>query len=153
MKRPKAVEHRFAARSLADGCEQPMLESLEAAVDEVLLAREVVEDRGRRDLGDAGDLGDADLLEAALAEQAPGGVGQQLPCSLLLSFPASKRAARRRPRSGASGREPPTFGFRAQTIPAAPCWLQPLTAAGTRVGAVEFRQTAAAQLTRATVLA
>jgi hypothetical protein len=89
MKRPKAVEHRFAARSLADGCEQPMLESLEAAVDEVLLAREVVEDRGRRDLGDAGDLGDADLLEAALAEQAPGGVGQQLLCSLLLSFPES----------------------------------------------------------------
>ena len=47
-----------------------MLERVHALVDEVLLRREVVEDRLLGDIGGPGDLGDADLLEATLQKGA-----------------------------------------------------------------------------------
>src|SRR5262249_40067344 len=83
-------EQRLAVGALADRGEQPLLESLEAAKDQVLLAREVVENRLLPHLRFTGDLGDAHLLEAALAEQAAGGFGEQLPRPLFLPLPESQ---------------------------------------------------------------
>ena len=57
--------------------------------EQVLLGREVVEDRVGRDPGGPGHLDHRDLLEAALGEQAHGGVGQELPGLLLLEFAKS----------------------------------------------------------------
>ena len=55
-------------------------------VDEVLLGREVVEDRLLGDVGGARDLGDGDALEAALGEQPPRGLRDQLARLLLLAL-------------------------------------------------------------------
>ena len=60
----------LSVRALADRSEQLVLEDFEAAVDQVFLAWEVVEDGLLRHFGFPSDLGDAHLLEATLAEQA-----------------------------------------------------------------------------------
>ena len=63
------VDDGRARRALADRRQELVLEDLEAAVDEILLAREVVEDGRRRDLGRARDVGHGDGVEAARGEE------------------------------------------------------------------------------------
>ena len=75
----EGLQDRLAAWAIADRSEELVLEALEAAVDEVFLGWEVVEDGCLGYVGFAGDLGDADRLEAALGEEPSGGVGEQLP--------------------------------------------------------------------------
>src|SRR5262249_43547854 len=77
---------RLAGWTVADGSEEIVLEALEPAVDEVFFRREVVEDGRLGDVRFAGDLGDADALEAALGKQPPGGLGDELPSLLLLAL-------------------------------------------------------------------
>ena len=55
--------------------------------EEIFLRREVVEDGLLRDAGLGGDLGDRDLVEAALDEQAHRHVGDLLPRRQLLRLP------------------------------------------------------------------
>ena len=54
---------------------------------QVLLSREVVEDRLLRDVGGDRDLGDGDGVEAALGKQPAGGRGNRLPSDALLAGP------------------------------------------------------------------
>ena len=91
---PERVEHRLARRALADRREQLLLERLEPPVDEVFLGREVVVDRLLGHVRRAGDLRDRHPLEPALGEQAPGGLGDQLPRLLLLALPQPAGPAR-----------------------------------------------------------
>src|SRR3954453_11417848 len=56
---------------------------------EVLLAREVVEDRLRRDAGRRRHLGDRDVVEALLQEEARGHIRDQLPSLALLALTKS----------------------------------------------------------------
>ena len=72
--------------ALADGREQLLLERLEPPVDEVFLGREVVVDRLLGDVGLARHLRDGDPVEAALGEQAPRSLGDQLPHLVLLAL-------------------------------------------------------------------
>ena len=65
-----------------------VLERVHALVDEILFRREVVEDGLLGDVGGAGHLGDADLLEAALEEETLRRLGDR-PAGLML-FPLSK---------------------------------------------------------------
>jgi hypothetical protein len=77
---------RLPGRPLADGLDQLGPERLQPVEEQVFLGREVVEHRRHRDLGLAGDLGHRDPLEAAVGEQPPGRVGDQLACLLLLAL-------------------------------------------------------------------
>jgi hypothetical protein len=95
-------EHALAGWSLADRRQQLLLEGLEAAVEEVLLGREVVEDGRRRDLRLPRDLRHGHPVEAALGEQSPGGVGDQLPRALLLALAQTELG-------GHVGRVPPNL--------------------------------------------
>jgi EmrB/QacA subfamily drug resistance transporter len=82
-------QDRLVRVALANRVEEPLLEELHAAEEEVLLCREVVEDGLPRDLGFAGDLIDGDGVEAVLLEQAPRSLGDRLPCPLLLPLAKS----------------------------------------------------------------
>jgi hypothetical protein len=81
------AEDRLAWLALANGREQPILECLQALVDELGLRGEVVVHSLRVDLSRLGDLSDGDLVEAALDKQAQRGVSDQLPGASLLPLP------------------------------------------------------------------
>ena len=59
----------------------------EVVEDDVLLAREVGEERARRDVGGRGDVGDRHVLEAALVEQRHRALDDLLARALLLALP------------------------------------------------------------------
>jgi hypothetical protein len=82
----KRREGRLARRPGADRLGQPVAERFKAPVEQVLLGPEVVVDGRLGDLRPARHLGDADLVEPAVDEQRPGGVGDQLPCLFLLQL-------------------------------------------------------------------
>jgi hypothetical protein len=84
-------ERRLAGLAFADRLQQLVLEGLKAPVDEVLLGGEVVEHRLLGDLRGPRDLRHGDALEAALAEEAPGGLGDELARLLLLALPQPRR--------------------------------------------------------------
>src|SRR6476469_9973778 len=84
-------ERRLAGRALADRPKQLVLEGLKPPVDEILLGREVVEDRLLGHLGGARDLGHRDALEAALAEQATRRLGDEPARLLLLALAQARR--------------------------------------------------------------
>src|ERR687887_41212 len=91
---PVLVENETAERgqdrrsglAASHGVDHRLLELLEAMVEELGLAGEVVVDRLRVDVGLAGDLGDGDGVEAALEEELASGVSDQLPRALLLAL-------------------------------------------------------------------
>lgn len=59
----------------------------QAAEQEFFLRPDVREERLHGDVGRVGDLGNGDVIEVPLAEQAPGGSDDRLTCQPLLSFP------------------------------------------------------------------
>ena len=61
-----------------NGLQQPGAEGLQPGVEQVLLGGEVVEQRRRSDVGQPRHLGHRHPLEAAVGEQPPGGLGEQL---------------------------------------------------------------------------
>ena len=63
------AQRRFALRSLPHRSQELVLERVHALVDEVLLRREVVEDRLLGDIGGPGDLGDAEAAPAPLRKR------------------------------------------------------------------------------------
>ena len=73
----------------ANGFEQLLLECLEPAVEQVFLRREVVEDRGGRDVGGSCHLRDRHGVEAAFREQRQRRVGNGGAHLLLLSLAES----------------------------------------------------------------
>src|ERR687888_143573 len=79
-------ENRDSDFAVSHGGDHRLLELLEAMVEELGLAGEVVVDRLRVDVGLAGDLGDGDGVEAALEEELASGVSDQLPRALLLAL-------------------------------------------------------------------
>jgi hypothetical protein len=83
---PERGQEGLAGRPFADGVEQVGLERLHARVEQIFLRGEVVENGAFGDIGFSGDLGDRDRVEATVDEEAPGGVGDQLPRLLLLSL-------------------------------------------------------------------
>ena len=74
----------------ADQRPEPFFEDLHAAVEEIFLGREVVEDRPRRDVGFPGHLGDGDGVEAPLDEEPPRRLRDLHPCLLLLPLPKAE---------------------------------------------------------------
>ena len=79
-------QRRFPALASADGSEQLRLERLQAAVEEILLGRKVVEDRLHGDIGLAGNIRDRRGFEPALDEQPPRGLGDRPARALLLAL-------------------------------------------------------------------
>jgi hypothetical protein len=63
---PEGGQHRFAGRTVSKGVDELLLEDLHAAVEEVFLGREVVEDGPDGDACIAGDLCHSDRVESAL---------------------------------------------------------------------------------------
>src|SRR5262249_20831384 len=86
------VENRLADRAVADRGEQLLLERLEAAVEQVFLRREVVEDGCGRHIGCLRHLGHRDVVEAALCKERQSGVCDGRACLLLL--PLAKTGSR-----------------------------------------------------------
>ena len=84
--RPENVEDGAAGRALGNGGDELRDALLAAGEREVLLRREVVEDRLLRDVGGDRDLGDGDSVEAALGEEPAGGGGDTLARGALLAF-------------------------------------------------------------------
>jgi hypothetical protein len=87
------VEHRPRALTRAavpDGADQALAERPEASEHQVLLGREVLEDRDLGNLGCPGDLGHRHSVEAALGKQPRRFVEDQLPGLLLLPLTESR---------------------------------------------------------------
>jgi hypothetical protein len=83
---PDGFGHRRSGRSGAKCCLEEF-HPLDAAVEEqLLLAREVVEDGDLGDAGSYGDLRDGHLVEPALDEQRCGDVRDALPGLAFLAF-------------------------------------------------------------------
>ncbi|GAA3076829.1 hypothetical protein GCM10020000_72890 [Streptomyces olivoverticillatus] len=83
---PHCVHGRLVRLALADRADEELHRLGDPVEEEVFLAREVVEDGHRRDLGGPGDLGDGDVVEAPLDEQLRGRVRDALPRLTLLLF-------------------------------------------------------------------
>jgi hypothetical protein len=92
---PEGGEHGLAVRSRGDLLDETRLEDLHPAPEEILLRREVVEDRSLGDVGRCRDLGHRDAVEAALAEEGLRRVGDQPARALLLARakPGGRRLA------------------------------------------------------------
>jgi hypothetical protein len=87
----EGCEDRLAEGSLADRAHQLVLERVHPPVDEVLFGAEVVEDGRLRDIGEASDLGDGDVIEPTLGEEPPGGLRDQLVGLVLLALTPPQR--------------------------------------------------------------
>lgn len=118
---PQCGERRLPRTALPYGTDDQPPRLGDPVEEEILLAREVIEDRHRRHLGGAGHLGDGDLVEAVPDEQHCGLAGDPLPGTQLLALAerqpllrhreAGLRLPSRRPlavRSPATARRPLT---------------------------------------------
>jgi hypothetical protein len=83
--RPEDVDDRGARRALPDRRDELHEALLAPGEREVLLRREVVEDRLLGDVGGGRDLGDGDAVEAALGEEPAGRGGDGLASGALLA--------------------------------------------------------------------
>src|SRR5918999_1750121 len=84
---PERVEGGLAGQAVAQRARQAVEVAVEVVEDDRLLRREVGEERARRHLSGGRDVGDRRGVEAALGEQAHGGLDDLLPRALLLAFP------------------------------------------------------------------
>ena len=82
----EGIERRLPGRAVAEPVEKLLLEGFHAAVDQVFLGREVVEDGCFGDVGFAGDLGDGDLVEPSRHEEPHGRLADQVARALLLAL-------------------------------------------------------------------
>ena len=76
----------MVGRAIGDGGDELGDALLAAGEGEVLLGREVVEDRLLGDVGGGRDLGDGDGVKAALGEEPAGGGGDRLARGALLAL-------------------------------------------------------------------
>ncbi len=87
----QADERGRALRAVAHRCREQLDGFGDPVEEEVLLAREVVEDRHRRDVGGFGDLGHGHVVEAPRREQHRRLVGDPLPGLALLELAQGDR--------------------------------------------------------------
>ena len=78
--------HRIARLAVANRLDEGCLTLVDLVEEQVLLGREVVEDGLLRDTCRRGDLGDGNVIEAALHEHSHRGVRDQLPRLELLGL-------------------------------------------------------------------
>jgi hypothetical protein len=76
----QGFNRRRSRISLLEGSQQVFTALLVKVEEQVLLAREVVEDRHPGDIGSLGDLVYLHLIEATLEEETGGDIGDFLPC-------------------------------------------------------------------------